>query len=997
MLFQQKRPRLWPLLLCLNGLYLRIKLATMKKILLSLLASGIMLYTPVKAQPKLVEKITKNGNELVIPYEKYVLPNGLTVIVHEDHSDPLVHVDVTYHVGSAREEISKSGFAHFFEHMMFQGSDNVVDEQHFKLITEAGGTLNGTTNRDRTNYFETVPSNQLEKMLWLEADRMGFLIDAVTQKKFEVQRATVKNERGQNYDNVPYGLVSEVTSKNLYPYGHPYSWLTIGYVEDLNRVNANDLKNFFLRWYGPNNAVLTVGGDVKTADVVKLSEKYFGSIPRGPEVTPVHVPAAKIEAKRYISMKDDYAKLPMLRIVYPTVPAYNADEPALDCLAEILGQGKDSYFYKNLDKKQIAVNSSMYQNNSELSGELTMSVTPFKGKQLADVEKAVQDILADFEKNGATDNDIEKFRNSREAETIYGLESVTGKVSQLASYQTFLGNPNYIGKDIERYRKVTKEDVMRVYNKYIKSQNPLVVSVTVKGDENNIAAKDNYTVSTANYTAPNYGYNGLMYTKTKDNFDRTQIPPSGESPVVKVPEFWRKDLPSNIRVIGTKTNEVPIVTITLQFQGGQMMETADKAGLANMFTTMMQEDTKNYTAEAFSVALDKLGSSISIYSTVDDIQVSVTSLTKNLNKTMALVEERLLNPKFTEEAFSRNKNKLLENLRNSKTRAAFIASNTFGKVQYGRNSVYGRPRLGTEVSINNIQLADVESYYKNFLSKANAKAVVVGDVDEKNALTSLAFLQKLPATNVILPQVAKVDMPAKTKIYFIDVPNAAQTEFRIGYVTNNTYDALGNHYKTSVINYPLGGAFNSRLNLDLREDKGWTYGARSGYAADKHTGSYTFGAGIKANATDSALNDIIAIMKEYKADGIKPEELKFTQMSMAQSEARKYELGYQKASFLSNILEYNLPSDFSKKQNELLNKLTVADLSPVIKQYAPDVNNINILLVGDRAKVMESIKKLGYELVELNTDGDPTAMAASPIAAPATAPAPGSSIIRQSR
>jgi len=215
----------------------------------------------VFSQPKLVEKITRKGDELIIPYEKYTLPNGLTIVVHEDHSDPVVHVDVTYHVGSAREEIGKSGFAHFFEHMMFQGSDHVADEQHFKVVTESGGTLNGSTNRDRTNYYETVPSNQLEKMLWLESDRMGFLLDAVTQQKFEVQRATVKNERGQNYDNQPYGLSGEVIARNLFPYGHPYSWLTIGYIEELNKVSVNDLKNFFLRWYGPNNATLTIGGD----------------------------------------------------------------------------------------------------------------------------------------------------------------------------------------------------------------------------------------------------------------------------------------------------------------------------------------------------------------------------------------------------------------------------------------------------------------------------------------------------------------------------------------------------------------------------------------------------------------------------------------------------------------------------------------------------------------------------------------------------------------
>src|SRR5450432_881468 len=261
----------------------------------------------VCAQAKIVETISKNGNELVIPYQKYLLPNGLTLIVHEDHSDPIVHVDVTYHVGSAREEISKSGFAHFFEHMMFQGSDHVKDEEHFKMVTAAGGTLNGSTNRDRTNYFETVPNNQLEKMLWLEADRMGFLLDAVTQQKFEIQRATVKNERGQNYDNRPYGLVSEYVSKNLYPYGHPYSWLTIGYIEELNKVGVNDLKNFFLRWYNPNNATLTIAGDINAKQTIVWVEKYFGPIPRGPVAAKMYLPEPVLTQNRYVSYTDNYA------------------------------------------------------------------------------------------------------------------------------------------------------------------------------------------------------------------------------------------------------------------------------------------------------------------------------------------------------------------------------------------------------------------------------------------------------------------------------------------------------------------------------------------------------------------------------------------------------------------------------------------------------------------------------------------------------------------
>src|SRR5687768_2235386 len=330
----------------------------MKKISVFLTASLLLIASLISAQTKLIEKVEQKGGEVVIPYQKYVLSNGLTLIIHEDHSDPVVHVDVTYHVGSAREEIGKSGFAHFFEHMMFQGSDNVGDEQHFKIVTESGGTLNGSTNRDRTNYYQTVPSNQLEKMLWLEADRMGFLLDAVTQRKFEIQRETVKNERGQNYENRPYGLVGEVIAKNLYPYGHPYSWLTIGYIEDLNRVNVNDLKNFFLRWYGPNNATVTIGGDVKSGDVVKLVEKYFGSIPRGPEVKPVVLDPVRIEKDRYVSYVDNFAKTPQLSFTYPTVPIYSKEMAALACLAQVLGQGNNSILYQELVKKQIALQAS---------------------------------------------------------------------------------------------------------------------------------------------------------------------------------------------------------------------------------------------------------------------------------------------------------------------------------------------------------------------------------------------------------------------------------------------------------------------------------------------------------------------------------------------------------------------------------------------------------------------------------------------------------------
>lgn len=933
-----------------------------------------MLCSPVAvwAQAKLVEKVTKKGNEVVIPYEKYVLPNGLTLIVHEDKSDPIVHVDVTYHVGSAREEIGKSGFAHFFEHMMFQGSDNVADEQHFKIITEAGGTLNGTTNLDRTNYFETVPSNQLEKMLWLEADRMGFLLDAVTQQKFEVQRATVKNERGQRYDNVPYGLVREVTAKNLYPYGHPYSWLTIGYIEDLNRVNVDDLKNFFLRWYGPNNAVLTVGGDVNTKDVVKMVEKYFGSIPKGPDVTPVKLPLPTLEKNRYISMMDNYAKLPQLRITYPTSPGYSKDEAALDCLAEIVGQGKNSIFHKNFIKTQKAVNAMIFNGTNELSGEFTITITPYPGQKLADIEQLVRESFAEFEKRGVTNDDIEKFKSQREAQIVNGLESVSGKVSQLAAFHTFTNNANYIGKELARYNAVTKEDVMRVYNQYIKGKNAVILSVLTKGNENNKVAEDNYTVSTDGYKAPDYGYAGLKYVKAKDNFDRSKMPGNGANPVVNVPAFWREKVAESIDAIGTKSDEIPVVIMQLKFKGGRMMDalTPNKVGIASMFSSMMDEDTKNYSSEDFSTALEKLGSSIDVYTDNDATVVNVRTLRKNMDKTIALLEERLLRPKFTQEAFEMNKKRTLENIKNAMNRPNYVASTIYPKILYGADNVLGWSSTGTVQTIENIALADVEHYYNNYFSRKDAQLVIVGDVNKEDVLPKLAFLQNMPNKEVKLPDLKPAPQVAKTKLYFVNVPNAAQTEFRIGYVTGLKYDALGDYYKANVMNYSLGGAFNSRLNLHLREEKGWTYGARGNFDGSKYTGDYSFSAGIRADATDSALADVMRIISDFRTNGVTGEELEFTKKSMGQSDARKYEAAFQKAGFLSRILDYNLPASYTKDQNAVLAQLKTNDVNALAARYIPDPSKVNIVLVGDKAKVWDKLQKLGYDMVELDKDGN---------------------------
>ena len=936
----------------------------------SLLLSGVFglfLISPMSAQ-KLVEKVEKKGDEIVIPYEKYKLMNGMTILVHVDKSDPVVHVDVTYHVGSAREEIGRSGFAHFFEHMMFQGSDNVADEEHFAIVTEAGGTMNGTTNIDRTNYFETLPSNQLETALWLEADRMGFLLDAVTQQKFEIQRATVKNERGQNYDNRPYGLVNERTNEALYPFGHPYSWPTIGYLKDLDGVSVEDLKRFFLRWYGPNNAVLTVAGNVDPAEVTRLANKYFGSIPRGPEVKPMDKMPVTLDQDRYISMEDN-VRFPMIQMTWPGVYSGHADELPLDLLAELIGGDKTSILYQNLIKSNIAVQARAYNPASELSGTFVVNVLPFPGKTLAEMEKIIRDAFVEFEKRGVTDEDLQRIKNVREAGMIQELESVSGKASKLAAYETFRGNPNYIKTELEELQNLKKEDVMRVYNTYIKGKPAVIMSVVPKGQKDLIAKADNFTPKRATEAVEGSEYKNLSYNKAKDDFDRSKHPAPGANPVIKLPEFWKENYANGLQVIGTEDNDLPVVSMLISFPAGHAAEDPAKAGVANMLTDLMNESTMKYSSEEMTTELEKLGSEISISSDRENVYVNVFSLKKNLTRTLELLQEKLFHPKFDEEEFNTAKSQNVAAIDNNATRAATIADNVYSKLLYG-NHIFGIPVVGTKKTLESITLQDVKNYYAAHIIPANAKLVSVGQISQPELTAAVPFLTSWTGPKSA-PEIKHPAFPkmGATTIYFINKDKAPQSEIRIGYISL-PYDVDGEFYRAGVMNYTLGGNFNSRINLTLREKKGYTYGARTSFSGSHFKGPFTASAGVKAEKTDSSLMDFFAEMSAYRAAGITPEELNFTKNSLGQRDALKYETPFQKAMFLQNLLVYKLDKNYIDKQGAILNSLTKQDIDGLAKRYLP-LEKMVIVVVGDKATNFEKVKKLGYPVVELDTEGNP--------------------------
>ena len=897
-------------------------------------------------------------NPVDIPYEKWKLPNGMKILIHEDHSDPIVHVHVTYHVGSNRETAGKSGFAHFFEHMLFQGSEHVEDERAPRIIAEAGGQLNGNTTYDRTVYYQTVPSNHLETILWLEADRMGFLLNAVTQEKFENQRDAVTNEKYQNQMNQPYGMSYEILGQSLYPSSHPYNWPVIGYVDDLDRATLDDLRNFFLRWYGPNNAILTISGDVSSSQVIPLVEKYFGSINRGPEVRRQRANVPRLSSDIYTGYTDNIY-LPMTDMVFPTVPNYHKDEAALDVLAALMGEGKKSIFYKNFVKSEKAIQAVVSHPCRELSGEFHFTVLTFPdwqedpGIYFNNIEADIRNAIAEWEEQGFTDEDLAMVKTEMESQRIDMRRSISSKASAISSWE-WLGRGRYnMSSELERYNSVTREDVMRVFKKYIKNKKAVINQVRPKSpyvEKLDSMVSVNPNISLILDEDPQYV--GLEYKRPEDSFDRSIQPKPAPAKASVVPDYYQEEFDNGLKIIGTQSTELPKIYMRLRIEGGGLLVDKKRSGLAGLTADMMNESTQNYTSEEISVELQKLGSSISFSADEDGTTMYIESLTKNIDATLVLAEEKLLRPAFNNDDFKRVKKQTLEGMEAMKKNSqylgfTYLSNQLFGETPFGR--------VNSDKSIKKIKLSDVQSYYKNY-SASISSLVVVGDIDRKTLLPKINFLRNWESKEIVIP--SNFDFPEnnETQIYLLDKEGASQSFIIMGHLADK-YDVDGDHFKSQIMNYPLGGGMSGRFFLNLREDKGWTYGANSMFMASNKTGAFAMFTSVKTEATDSALTEIFKEFNSYRTAGITEKELQFTKDAFLGGEALKYETSGQKLGFLNRILTYDLDKSYIARQADVLSSITKADVDAIAKTKIQP-NKMSIIIVGNKYLIKKKLKNL---------------------------------------
>lgn len=913
-----------------------------------------------------------NDSSFRLDYKKFELENGLDVILHVDKSDPVVSVVLAAHVGSAREKVGKTGFAHLFEHLLFLESENLGRGGLDQLSAQIGGAgANGFTSNDITTYFQTVPKDALEKMIWAEADKLGWFINTVTDPVLSNEISVVKNEKRQVVDNRPYGHTNYVISKNLYPEGHPYSWTVIGSLADLQSSTLEDVKEFYNTWYVPNNSTLVIAGDIDIQQTREWVTKYFNEIPRGKEVSKLKKSPGIVETSKRLYHEDTFAKLPELNLAWPTVESLHGDYYPLVVMSEYLSVGKKAPLYKILvENQKLTASVSMYNYSAELAGQMDLSVRAFPEVQLDTVLSAIQMAFRMFESNGIPEADLQRILAGMETDFYRELSDVSGKGIQLAHNNILSGDPGYSEKELELLLSVTTDDVRRVYNTYIKDRNFVSTSFVPRGELSLVLeGSDKASVveeAIDEAVAETYDLSKQApYEKTPSTFDRSQEPPYGASLELAVPAVWESELDNGVRVSGIENREVPLVYFRMLIDGGQLLETFDQAGISNLMAEMMNRGTQNKSPEELEDAIKQLGSSIYIASGQEEISITGVTLAKNYRLTMDLVEEMLLEPRWDEKELELVKKSMESRLLQQAGNPNSIASNVFNELLYEKDDIRSQNQLGSVETVKSATMGDLQKYYERSINPSLARLNVVGAIDQVSVGNSLESLnEKWLKEDVKTIKVKNSEPFQKQAVYFYDVPDAKQSVIVLGYMALAETEA--DYYPATVMNYILGGGgFASRLTKELRVEKGYTYGIRSGFQGSGYKGPFRISTSVQSSITLEAAQSIIEIVENYGTT-YSDTDLATTKGYLIKSNARGFESAWAKLNLLQLTSAYGWSSGYVKEREEIVNAMTVQRIQELSEEYL-DLGRMVWVVVGDAKTQKDRLGELGFgEVVLLN-------------------------------
>ena len=948
-----------------------IRLATMASIAALLAGCTAIEPAPQAPVPEVVSETDVEEMQDVaeaeglLPFETFTLDNGLTVIFHVDKSDPVVAVNLTAHVGSAREKPGRTGFAHMFEHLLFLESENLGPGGLDRLSARIGGSgANGSTSRDRTNYLQTVPNDALEKMLWAEADKLGWFINTVTESVVEKEKQVVKNEKRQSVDNRPYGHTFYVMHKALYPEGHPYNWQVIGSLEDLQAATLDDVKEFFRAWYTPNNVTLTVTGDFDTEQAKAWVDRYFAEIPRGPEIVPMEPQPGFVAETVKLFHEDNFAQLPQLTLVWPTVEQYHPDSYPLAVLSDLLTDGKEAPLNEVLiDEAKVAASVGSFVYDSELAGEMILQVSAFKGTDLDDVSAALADGLARFENNPISEEALQRVKTNQEVAFYNALNGVLGKGAQLAQYSIFAGDAGYIDEDLARLQSVTAEDVRRVYETYIKDKAHVATSfvprgepeLALEGSERAEVVIEPIVQGAEAEVAPT---SDTGYERTPSLIDRTVEPPYGTSPQLGAPDVWTGKTANGIQIYGITDTELPLVRFSMVMEGGHLLDTPETAGTANMLAEVLTKGTASKTPAELDNLFALLGADVSVNVNNESFEISGQTLARNFGETIALIEEALLTPRWDAEEFELAKARTRDAIQASRARPNTIATRAFNLVTYGEDSMRALSVLGSETTLEGISLESLQAWHAANLSPHLTSVRVVGDVTQADVTDALGGLSaNWSPVEIELPVSEMPEAPESSTVYFYDVPGSSQSVFRFGYPavkrTDEAYNLIRN------MNYRLGGGgFASRLTQELREGKGYTYGIGSSFSGTEQVGTFTIGSGVRSNVTLEAALLVRDIMRDY-AETFTEQDLEVTKSFFTKSQARGLESLGAKLNVISNIADYGLPNDYAAQEVAEVEALTVEEVQALAASLIrPDA--MNYVIVGDAETQLARLSELGF-------------------------------------